>query len=164
LRHTHELLRDDAQYAQRAKTLSGITRDISEVLAELLVEAPPNPVDRTVTYHHACHLAHAQKVTEPPLQLLHRIDKLKIESLAEADMCCGAAGTYNLTQPHMARQLAERKIKHIEQTGASVCITGNVGCAMQIQSEAERLGIPFETRHPVELLHEAYFGNGSTPD
>jgi glycolate oxidase iron-sulfur subunit len=160
LKHTGELMRNDTQYADRAKAFTSISRDITEVLAELLDGEPPHELDRTVTYHHACHLAHAQKVTEPPLQLLRSIKGLKIVALVEDDMCCGAAGTYNLTQPEMARDLAERKIKHIQETGTTVCITGNVGCAMQIQSEAKRMGINLVTKHPIELLHEAYFGNG----
>ena len=73
-------------------------------------------------------------------------------------MCCGAAGTYNLSQPIMARELAERKLQHIIQTGAKTCVTGNVGCAMHIQSEAKRLGVDLKVVHPVSLLYEAYFG------
>jgi glycolate oxidase iron-sulfur subunit len=122
---------------------------------------PSHKLDRTVTYHHACHLAHAQKVTEPPLELLGWIDGLTVVSLAEADMCCGAGGTYNLTQPDMARQLAERKLGHIKDSGANICVAGNVGCAMQIQSEADRLGMPLTVEHTVALLHEAYFGRRS---
>ena len=77
-------------------------------------------------------------------------------------MCCGAAGTYNLTQPQMARELAERKIHHIQATGARTCVTANVGCAMQIQSEAARLGVELRVVHPVSLLHEAYFGDAAS--
>ena len=112
-----------------------------------------------VTYHDACHLAHAQGVTDPPRNLLNTIEGLKVVALPESDMCCGAAGTYNLAQPRMARSLAERKIKHILATDATTCVTGNVGCAMQIQSEADRLGHALKVVHPVTLLHEAYFGD-----
>jgi len=75
-------------------------------------------------------------------------------------MCCGAAGTYNLTQPAMASDLAARKIEHIEATGAPICATGNVGCAMHIQSEASARGKDVDVVHPVELLHRAVFGGG----
>jgi glycolate oxidase iron-sulfur subunit len=85
---------------------------------------------------------------------------LKLVPLPDCDMCCGAAGTYNLTQPEMSSQLAERKLKNVESTGAEVCITGNVGCAMQIQSAAEAHGRKLEVRHPVEILHRAVFGEG----
>ena len=92
-------------------------------------------------------------------EILAKIPGLKLVSLAECDMCCGAAGTYNLTQPQMATQLAERKLNHIAQTGAPVCVTGNVGCAMQIQSEAAARGQKLQVVHPVELLHRAVFGD-----
>ena len=150
------LLRDDAAYASSAEAFVKKNRDICEMLAELELPPPEQPLNRTVTYHDACHLAHAQRLTEPPRWLLARIDGLKVIPLRESDMCCGAAGTYNLSQPEMARQLAERKIQHIRKTGAKVCVTGNVGCAMQIQSEANRIGVDIEVVHPVTLLHEAY--------
>jgi glycolate oxidase iron-sulfur subunit len=160
LKDYDHLLRDDPQYAERAKEFSSRVRDISEVLMELGLPEMKHPVNVTVTYHDACHLAHAQKVTTAPRKLLAKIPGLKLVPLAESDMCCGAAGTYNLTQPAMARDLAERKLRHIATTGAAVCATGNVGCAMHIQSEAEARGESVAVVHPVELLHRAVFGGG----
>ena len=117
--------------------------------------AARNPIDASVTYHDACHLVHAQRVASAPRELLAKIPGLHVAALPESDMCCGAAGTYNLTQPEMATALAERKIANIQTTGASICVTGNVGCAMQIQSEALARGKKIEVVHPVELLHRA---------
>jgi glycolate oxidase iron-sulfur subunit len=150
------LLRDDPEYAERAKEFAKRVRDVSELLAELGLPEMKHAVNETVTYHDACHLAHAQKVTAAPRKLLASIPGLKLVPLPESDMCCGAAGTYNLTQPAMAQALAARKIAHIESTGAPTCATGNVGCAMHIQSEAT--GKPLKVVHPVELLHRAVFG------
>src|SRR5205085_7123540 len=113
---------------------------ISEVIAELGLPQLKHPVNETITYHDACHLAHAQKVTAAPRKLLASIPGLKLVPLPESDMCCGAAGTYNLTQPAMAQALAARKIGHIDRTGVTLCATGNVGCAMHIQSEAAARG------------------------
>ncbi len=144
-----------------AQVFARRVRDISEVLAELGLPAPQRSLALTATYHDACHLAHAQRVTEAPRSLLAGIPGLKLVPLPEADLCCGAAGTYNLSQPEMARDLGMRKIRMIQETGASVCITGNVGCAMQIQSEARRLGVALRVVHPVTLLHEAHFGGDS---
>ena len=114
-----------------------------------------------MTYHDACHLAHAQRVTAEPRKLLAQIPGLSIIALPESDMCCGAAGTYNLEHPEMAADLAERKLKNIESTSAAICVTGNVGCAMHIQSEAEARGRNVQVIHPVELLHRAVFSDGS---
>jgi glycolate oxidase iron-sulfur subunit len=117
-----------------------------------------NRVERTVTYHEACHLVHAQKVSSAPKSLLALIPGLKMVPLAEADMCCGAAGTYNIQHPKMAGELADRKLKNIVTTEASMCVTGNVGCAMHIQTQAAARGQKLAVVHPVELVHQAVFG------
>ena len=158
LREYDVLLRDDPAYAERAKVFAGRVRDISEVLVELGLPGMKHRVEETATYHDACHLAHAQKVTTQPRALLAGIPGLKLVPLAESDMCCGAAGTYNLTQPRMATQLAERKLGHIAATGVALCVTGNAGCALQIQSEARMKKMSLRVVHPVELLHRAVFG------
>lgn len=159
LKDYEHLLRDDANYAEKARRVTARACDISELLVDLDMLPPEHSINRTVTYHDPCHLAHAQKVTDPPRKLLDTIDSLTVIPLPESDMCCGAAGTYNLSEPEMARELAERKIKHIKALDVDECVTGNVGCAMQIQSEANRLGVNLTVKHPVNLLHEAYFGD-----
>lgn len=158
LREYDFLLRDDPAYRDRAKEFARRVRDISEVLLELGLPATKYQIQQTITYHDACHLAHAQKVTAPPRQLLAQIPGIKLVPLPESDMCCGAAGTYNLQHPEMSTSLAVRKLNNIASTGASTCATGNVGCAMQISSEAEARGQHLRVVHPVELLHYAVFG------
>lgn len=160
LREYDVLLRDDPHYSHRAKQFIARVRDVSEVLLELGLAEMRYPVNETVTYHDACHLAHAQKVTVAPRKLLEKVPGLKLVPLPESDMCCGAAGTYNLTQPEMATALAARKLKNIAATGAATCATGNVGCAMQIQSEAAARGQKLRVVHTVELLYRAMFGGG----
>jgi glycolate oxidase iron-sulfur subunit len=152
------LLRDDPKYAGRARDFSACVKDISEVLMALGLPETKHPVNETATYHDACHLAHAQKVIAAPRKLLLQVPGLTMVPLPESDLCCGAAGTYNLTQPKMSAQLAERKLNNIRSTGARLCITGNVGCAMQIQSQAEARGEKLKVVHPVEVLHRALFG------
>lgn len=157
LREYDVLLRDDPKYADRARAFVAKMRDISEVLADLPL--PINHrVEARVTYHDACHLAHAQRVTAPPRRLLAKIPGLELVPLPESDICCGAAGTYNLTQPEMAVRLAQRKLRNIDTTAATLCATGNVGCAMHIQSQATTAGKPLKVVHPVQLLHQAVFG------
>ena len=136
-----QLLAEYPAYSDRAAGFAAKVRDISEILTELGPVAPRHPLPVTIAYHDACHLAHGQKVTLPPRELLNWIPGLKVVSLYESDMCCGAAGTYNLTQPEMARQLAERKLRHIQATGARIRVTGTVRCPMQVQSAAPRRGV-----------------------
>lgn len=159
LREYDVLLRDDPSYRDRAREFVARVRDISELLVELELPTMRHQVELTATYHDACHLAHAQRVTEAPRKLLARIPGLKLIPLAESDLCCGAAGTYNLTQPEMATTLAERKLRNIDQTGAATCVTGNVGCAMHLAGEALASGRALTIVHPVELLHRAVFGS-----
>ena len=153
------LLRDDPKYAARAKDFAARVKDISEVLMALGLPEMKHAVNETATYHDACHLAHAQKVIAAPRKLLLKVPGLTMVPLPESDLCCGAAGTYNLTQPEMSTQLAERKLRNIASTGAPLCITGNVGCAMQIQSQADAQGKKLRVVHPVTVLHRALFGS-----
>jgi glycolate oxidase iron-sulfur subunit len=160
LREYDVLLRDDPKYAARAKEFARRVRDISEVLVALDVQKNVrHAVPETVTYHDACHLAHAQKVTAAPRALLAAVPGLKLVALPESDMCCGAAGTYNLEHPDMATDLATRKLRNIASTGAATCVTGNAGCALHIGSEAAARGQMLRIVHPVELLHRAVFGD-----
>ncbi len=111
---------------------------------------------QTVTYHESCHLCHGQKIVSQPRQLLRAIPNLRLVELPESSWCCGSAGVYNIVQPEMANELALRKIKHIESTGASVVATGNPGCLLQIINSAAQKGLKLRVVHPVTLLAEAY--------
>lgn len=134
-------------------------RDISEFLIQLGPRRPTHTVPLTVTYHDACHLCHAQKVREQPRQLLGMIPGLKIVPLAESDICCGAAGSYNLTEPEMADRLGARKAGHIRATGAQSVVTGNAGCSLQIQAVLRHEGSSQTVQHPADLLARAYLGD-----
>lgn len=158
LREYVDLLRDDPDHAATARRFSAKVRDITEVLLELGLPPMAHPVRASVTYHDACHLLHAQKVSAAPRQLLAQVPGLTLKPLPESDMCCGAAGTYNLTQPAMAGALAERKVSHIASTGCDLCVTGNVGCAMHIQSQPSAVRAGLKVVHPVTILHQAVFG------
>jgi len=153
------LLRHDREYAARASDFARRVKDITQVLAELGLPEMKHRVEMNVTYHDACHLVHAQKVAAAPRKLLGQVPGLKLSPLPECDMCCGAAGTYNLTQPEMAGQLGKRKVNNIASTGAEVCVTGNVGCALHIQGQAAAQGTKLTVLHPVEILHRAVFGD-----
>jgi glycolate oxidase iron-sulfur subunit len=151
-----ELLGADASSAPRAVRFAARVRDITEYLAALPIAPPSAPLPLRVTYHDACHLAHAQGVREPPRRLLAGIPGLELIELAESDVCCGSAGSYNLTEPEMARRLRERKVDRIAATGAEVVAAANPGCALQIRAGLLARGLDVRVAHPVELLAEAY--------
>jgi glycolate dehydrogenase iron-sulfur subunit len=138
--------------------LAAKVRDISEFLVDLGPVAPILPINLTATYHDACHLAHAQKVRQPPRQLLEMIPGLKLVPLPESELCCGAAGSYNLTQPEMSERLGRRKAERILATGASAVFTGNVGCLMQVSRYIRESHPDFWVAHPIDALAKSYFG------
>ncbi len=139
---------------------AGKVRDVSEFLAELGLVKPQHPLPIRATYHDACHLCHAQQIRRPPRQLLEMIPGMTLVPLAESEVCCGAAGSYNLTQPDMAERLGKRKAKNILATGADAVFTGNVGCLMQIDRHlrAEKPGL--WVAHPIDALWASYNGSG----
>ena len=143
----------------RAARFVAKVRDISEFLINLGPIPPTHAVPLRATYHDPCHLAHAQQIKAAPRQLLALIPGLELAALDESDLCCGAAGTYNLTQPEMADRLGRRKLAHIRATGASTVVTGNVGCILQIARQAKAEGDPIAVVHPVDLLDRAYRGH-----
>lgn len=147
----------DGKQEERSAFASKI-RDCSEFLDELGLIAPRGPIPVVATYHDACHLAHAQQVRAQPRHLLEKIPGLKLVELAESELCCGAAGTYNLTQPEMASRLGKRKLENIRATKAQVVVTGNAGCLLQILREARLQGEPLKIIHPMELLDLSYRG------
>ncbi|MBV9469150.1 MAG: (Fe-S)-binding protein, partial [Abitibacteriaceae bacterium] len=107
------------------------------------------------TYHDACHLAHGQSVRSQPRELLDTVPNVDMVPLGESEMCCGSAGIYNITQPEMAMQLLQRKMEHIKKTGATIVVTGNPGCMMQIMLGARKFDVPIKVCHPIELLDAA---------
>lgn len=147
----------DEKATARGKFAAKI-KDINEFLDELGIVPPCGEINFTATYHDACHLAHAQQIREAPRNLLAQIPGLKLVELAESDLCCGAAGTYNLTEPEMAQRLAKRKMKNILSTGARVVATANAGCLLQIAREARTQGEKLAIVHPIDLLDKSYQG------
>lgn len=161
LKHYHKLLSDDPAYRERAALWDRKLKDVHEWLAEIGIRPPNNRTPaQTVTYHESCHLAHGQKVTTQPRQLLKAIPNLNLVELPESTWCCGSAGVYNLLQPEMAGQLLQRKLTHIRSTGATTVATGNPGCLLQLINGARQQGLHLRVVHPVTLLAEAYRHNG----
>jgi glycolate oxidase iron-sulfur subunit len=101
-------------------------------------------------------LLHAQKVFDAPRRLLAQIPGLDLRDLPETELCCGAAGPYNLTQPEMSARLSRRKLENIKKTGARMAITANAGCALQIAREAREQDHPLTVIHPMEILDCSY--------
>lgn len=159
LRHYATLLADDPLYAERARAWDAKVRDIHEWLIEIGCRAPlasPSPDPATVTYHESCHLVHGQKVTQQPRQILRLLAGVKLVELKESSWCCGSAGVYSITQPEQSALLLERKVRHIQDTGAGILATSNPGCHLQIAAGLRAAGSDIELLQPVTLLARAY--------
>jgi glycolate oxidase iron-sulfur subunit len=153
------LLRDDPEYAARARAFSESVRDVSEFLQEIGPVAERNPLPVTAAYHDACHLAHAQGVRKQPRQTLKQIPGMDVKEIREAEICCGSAGIYNMVEPEPAAELGERKANNILKTGARVIVTSNPGCMLQIQASLKKMGhdgLPMA--HPMEVLDASLRG------
>jgi glycolate oxidase iron-sulfur subunit len=133
-------------------------KDVSEFLYDLGPVKPTLPLNVKATYHDACHLRHAQQIYKQPRALLDMIPGLEVVPLAESELCCGAAGSYNLTQPEMAERLGDRKAANIRATGAKALFTGNVGCLMQIARHLKAVAPDLWCAHPVDALYASYTG------
>ena len=156
LRHYGRLLADDPTYAAAAHLWDSKIKDIHEFLATIQVIPPtaaPFPENTRVTYHDSCHLAHGQQVTLQPRQIIDLIPGITRVDLPEASWCCGSAGVYSITQPAQAQALLERKIGHITRTAATILLTANPGCHLQI---AYALPPSVQVLHPISLLAMAY--------
>jgi glycolate oxidase iron-sulfur subunit len=145
--------------AAAAAQFAGKVRDISEFLIELGPVKPEHPLKLRATYHDACHLCHGQQIRKQPRQLLEMIPGLELVPLAESEICCGAAGSYNITQPEMAERLGERKIKNLLDTGADAVFSANAGCLIQIGRYLRSRRPDIWVAHPIDALWASYKGS-----
>ena len=150
------LLRRDSGYAAKAERLSQMVKDIHEFLVELPFEPPGASLDYRVTYQDSCHLANTQRVVEQPRQILRSIPGVEFVELPNASRCCGAGGTYTITERESSLRVLETKMASVRETGADVVATANPGCVMQLQYGARREGLAARAVYVTDLLDEAY--------
>lgn len=146
------MLRNDPAYAAKAARVSGLAKDVTELLARLDLPPAEPPAPLTVAYHSACSMQHGQKIRTEPKALLHRAG-FAVRDVPEGHLCCGSAGTYNILQPEIATRLRDRKLANIATVRPDVIATGNIGCMTQLGAAAE---VPVV--HTIELLDWAYGG------
>ncbi len=152
------LMREDEQYAAKAREFSSRVRDINEFLAGIELRQPLGRFEHSVAYHHPCHQVHAQGVREAPRSLLKMVPGLSFVELNEADWCCGSAGVYNITHVDRGEKVLQRKMDNVEQCGAEILTTGNPGCLLQLKAGVRERKLPVQVLHPMEVLAKSYIG------
>lgn len=155
LKEYHDLLKDDPQYAAKAKRFVNKMRDINEYLDEIGPRPPRTRLNRRVTYQDPCHLAHAQSIRSAPRQLLKAIGADLVE-MPNSDICCGSAGVYNVVQNSLSMQLLAAKMDDVQSVESDIIATANVGCMLQLRAGVEQRKLNRRVAHVVELMDEAY--------
>ena len=149
------LLKDDPQWSKAAEEFSQRMGDVTEFLADIGLVEEPAPLPGAVTYQDSCHLAHGQKVRQAPRKLLQAIPGLRLIEMPLADLCCGSAGIYNVTETELSMRLLKEKMEAVNSTGAGVIATANPGCILQLRAGVNLYGHGQEVLHVIELLDRA---------
>jgi glycolate oxidase iron-sulfur subunit len=160
LKEYDHLFSEDEPEHTAAVAFRNKMRDVTEFLAALGLSKAMQPLRARVTYQDSCHLLHGQKIRESPRKLLNAIPGIEFVELPYTDICCGSAGIYNVTQTQASMELLAEKMDHAKGTGASIIVTANPGCLLQLRVGAGIYGTGQEVLHVVELLDRA---QGSQP-
>ena len=155
--HEYHLILAGQPEAEQAEHFRHRVKDTATFLAELGLSAPfPAQEKVRVAYQDACHLANAQGIRDEPRALLQAVPGLDLAELADAHLCCGSAGTYNIDQPAIAASLGTAKARAIIATGATIVATGNIGCMTQLRTHLAKLKSPILVKHTMQILRDAY--------
>ena len=144
------MFRDDPAYAAKAQAISAKTKDITEFLSEQFL--PQGQGTGRVAYHSACSLQHGQNIKSTPQELLRRAGFEVVEP-QNAHLCCGSAGTYNIMQPEISKQLKQQKLESLDALEPEIIASGNIGCITQLGRNKNTPVV-----HTVQLLNWAYGG------
>ena len=158
----HLVLRGTSDEA-RAESFRKRVVDVSVFLAQLGLRDLPRGFTpgRRIAYQDACHLSNGQNVRRQPRDLLRAIPGVELCELADAHLCCGSAGTYNLDQPEIAASLGQQKARAVIATGAEIVATGNIGCLTQMRAHLAKLDSKVRVQHTMQILRNAYSGSGA---
>ncbi|HEY51338.1 MAG TPA: (Fe-S)-binding protein [Dehalococcoidia bacterium] len=151
-----KLLADDPKWAEKAKEFAGKVKDISEFLVDIGLNTEMGELKRKVTFHDPCHLVHYQKIKDQPRTILKSIPGVEFVEMGEADMCCGAAGSYAFKNYDLSQKVLERKMGNVARTGADTLVSSCPACIMQLACGVNQQKLPVTVLEIVELLDEAY--------
>lgn len=149
---------ENREWLSRAQAVAHKIRDISTYFVQRGLMDHLRKVTWSggpVAYHDPCKAQHAQKIVDPPRDLLASINRLTIVPIAEADQCCGGGGTYSLTQPELSESVLSRKVTHIQSSGCKVVVTASTSCLLQLSYGLRKAGSKIPVLHLTEFLQRA---------
>ena len=155
MKEYHDLLEHDAEFSQRSREFAAKVKDVTEYLVELGLRAPSKKISGRITYQDPCHLAHGQRVRSAPRAILSALGADLIE-MPHSDLCCGSAGSYNITQNELSMKILDEKMQDVSSVVPQIIATANVGCMLQLRAGCQRNGLKAEVKHVIELLDEGY--------
>jgi glycolate oxidase iron-sulfur subunit len=153
-----KFLADNKEREQAYSAYAAKVKDVTEFLVDIAglpasaYRTAPEFKGKTVTWHEPCHLGRYLGVKEPPRRILQSLPDIKYVEMADADACCGMAGTFSVYFYELSRQIADKKADAIRATGADVVVTDCPGCQVQLIDALTRRGLPVKVRHIMELL------------
>jgi len=160
LKEYGNLLQNDPRYRDRARDFSSRVKDINQYLLEIGFSGHLGRLPVKVSYHDPCHLNRSQKIKNAPRQILKSIPGLELIEMQNADMCCGGAGAYGITNPEISGKILDLKMENFKSTGAHFLVTSCPACSMQLDYGLKRHGLEARTLHPVQLLAQSYNTEG----
>lgn len=155
LKEYPELFHEDPEWREKAEEFSKKVEDISKYLYDTGYEKPKAEINKRITYHDACHLAHGQGIRQEPRDLLLNIPGVEMVHMPNSDRCCGSAGVYNITNPEMAGAVLESKMENVPDDVEMISM-GNPGCMLQMAIGVQKYGRNQQVVHTVQLLDWAY--------
>ena len=156
MKEYHHLLKDDDLYAGKALLFESRVVDVHEILDNVSEVRPRGEIEKKITYQDSCHLSNAQGIRRQPRDLIKCIKGVEFVEMPGSEICCGAGGTYMITEPEMSDKVLLAKIARIKDMGVDIVATANPGCFMQLESGVKREGLNVEVKYVTDLLSEAY--------
>lgn len=154
LKEYGDLLREDGQQSG-AEHFAAKVKDVTEFLHGIGLRPPARQMKVAATYQDPCHLAHGQRLRNPPRELLRAVG-IELAEMPHSDQCCGSAGSYNITQNELSMKILDAKMKDVSSTSAELVVTANVGCMLQLRAGMDRAGLKLPVKHVIEVLDECY--------
>ncbi|WP_394120236.1 (Fe-S)-binding protein [Planococcus donghaensis] len=155
-----ELLKDDKEWHERAKAVADKTYEFTQFIVHVLkVEDVGAAYSARATYHTSCHMLRLLKETEAPFKLLANVEGLEMLPLANNYDCCGFGGTFAVKMAPISEQMVDEKVRHVEETTATLLIAADNGCMMNIKGRIDRKGKAIDVKHIAQILNSRAEGS-----